>query len=235
MLKAAPGLEDLEKAIEAIRNGSKIRAASRVYNIPYGTLQNKVNARHLGTIGRKAYLTTAEELLLVKLVNLVTVVGVPFTKDCLITIIDSYLHGNKPELFKVKKSLGREWFRSFFKRHGNELSSERIPQNLSAVRTKALTQFVASKWFNLFKPIIQKLALDLKLECIWNVDKTGLSTDVGCSKVLCAKDMQNAHRIVADEGKFVLTIVSCSNATNCCLGGLNSFRYSVTENGWIDR
>uniref|UniRef100_A0A915J2B9 Transposase n=1 Tax=Romanomermis culicivorax TaxID=13658 RepID=A0A915J2B9_ROMCU len=85
-----------------------------------------------------------------------------------------------------------------------------------------------------------------------NVDETGLSTDVGCSKVLCAKGMQDNHQMVTDEVKLVFTIVGCGNAASnsvpllvvydgknlwndWCLEGLDSFRCAVTENGWMER
>uniref|UniRef100_A0A915KZG3 Transposase n=1 Tax=Romanomermis culicivorax TaxID=13658 RepID=A0A915KZG3_ROMCU len=83
-------------------------------------------------------------------------------------------------------------------------------------------------------------------ECIWNVDETELSTDAGCSKALCAKGVQNAHRIVAGEGRLMFTIVGCGNATggsvplllvyggknlwdDWCLGRLESFHFTVRK------
>jgi len=59
----------------------KLRQASRAYNVPYGTLHNKVHSKHTGKSGGQLRLSAEAEKRLVKTIDLLsTCLTVLFSK-----------------------------------------------------------------------------------------------------------------------------------------------------------
>ena len=54
-------LETLNKAIEAVNSGEKVKAVAQRFSIPRKTLENKVKGRHIKAVGGQTIFTEQEE------------------------------------------------------------------------------------------------------------------------------------------------------------------------------
>lgn len=104
---------------------------------------------------------------------------------------------------------GKDWVQGFFKRHAD--LSLRSPTPLSTVRCRMLNEVVTSKYFTELGEIVQRLNLQDKPECIWNMDETSVSLCHRPTKVYAQKGMKNIPGRVANSRESV-TFVACVNA-----------------------
>lgn len=88
MYKRAPGSrrygdytqQNLEKCLEAIRNGMSTRLAAEAYNIPRRTIMNKLKNVHTNKPGYPATFTNDEERVFVSCIHQMSEFGFPVTE-----------------------------------------------------------------------------------------------------------------------------------------------------------
>ena len=84
--------ETLQKCMEAVRSGSlSINKASKTYNIPRGTIQNKMKNVHSKSVGRPSIFTKQEEELFATRAVTMCNWGFPLHKLDLRMIVNAYL------------------------------------------------------------------------------------------------------------------------------------------------
>jgi hypothetical protein len=83
--------DDLQEAVNMVKQGSSYRATCSTYNIPKTMLMDRVNETHGGTQGRPAVPTPEEETIIIEMVELLSDWGFPFTQDELRHFFKSYL------------------------------------------------------------------------------------------------------------------------------------------------
>lgn len=148
-------VEDMEQAVNVVKNGMPTDQASRVFKVPRTTIIGKVQGKVpiQRKIGPDTTLTSEEENLLVKWMFHNANCGFPATKLQLIDSVQLLLkHLNRPNNFTDGRP-SRHWYEAFMKRHP-ELSI-RVSQNLTNARA-TITENKIRRWFQEVKKYLSK-------------------------------------------------------------------------------
>ena len=84
--------ENLEKCLEAIRNGMSTRVAAEAYNIPRRTIMNRLKNVHTNKPGFPATFTKEEERAFVSCIHQMSEFGFPVTEMELRQIARTFLN-----------------------------------------------------------------------------------------------------------------------------------------------
>lgn len=204
-------LDSLNSALEAIKNGMPIKAASREYKIPKTTLHSKFYGKYPVEckVGAPTILTKEEEDTLVKWIIEVAKVGFPVTKHQLLESVYMLLMKKKhtdPFKNKEKSCLpGRHWYEGFLRRHPE--ISKRMTQNLVQARAQ-ITESSIRGWFKEAETYFQKHnLLDVLKDPrrTFNADETAFFLCPKGSKALALKGSRNVYQNTANNEKECLT------------------------------
>jgi hypothetical protein len=111
-------VESLDSALRKISAGMSILKASKHYQIPYGTLYNKVHHLHTQRVGAPYRLTDETEQMLVNAVNTLAQWKVPLDGLDIRCLVKSYLDKQCVQDRRFHNNLpGVDWLNSFIKRH----------------------------------------------------------------------------------------------------------------------
>ncbi|KAJ4451546.1 hypothetical protein ANN_03012 [Periplaneta americana] len=212
-VRAKWATEDLKFALQAIKSGLPVAAASRQYNIPRRTLRdwmirNKSPERKLG---RCAVLSPDLELELKRIVRLQQV-GFGLTRlqvrSCCYKICEE---NNIPHPFK-NEIAGKDWLYGFLKRFPDIVL--RKAENLSYGRLMRFNKEIVSDFFELLKKTLIELDLCDKPQLLYNVDESGLQLTYSSSQlVLAQKGSKRVHTATHSDRGETVTVVACTNAT----------------------
>lgn len=163
-------IEDMEQAVNAVKNGMPTAQASRVFKVPRTTIIGKVPIQR--KVGPDTTLTSDEEQLLVKWIFHIASCGFPATKLQLIDSVQLLLKQlNRPNNFTNGRP-GRHWYEAFMKRHP-ELS-QRVTQNLTNARA-TITENKIRRWFEEVKKYLSDSANFYITSCpsrVYNCDES---------------------------------------------------------------
>ena len=112
----------MQTALQEIQSsGTSLRAASRKYNIPVGTLSNKMKKKHMKNAGHPTVFSE-EEQCFVEHIQVVGEWGFPFSLLDLRMMAQTYLNsiGKKIKIFNENVPTSA-WAKKFLKRHESEL------------------------------------------------------------------------------------------------------------------
>jgi hypothetical protein len=131
--------ENMEKAIETVRNGSMSqRQAAFTFGVPRTTLNDRILGKHNGKHGRETLLSSTCETLLVTLLLFMSDIGFAMNKLQVIDTIKNYLiESNQTHIFKDNEPTDR-WYYGFLERHKEQLKNKFAckVQSLRAVMTQ---------------------------------------------------------------------------------------------------
>ncbi|KAG8186213.1 hypothetical protein JTE90_008741 [Oedothorax gibbosus] len=150
----------LEEALHEIRQGlSTIRAASRKFGVPRGTLQDRIHGRVSEgprKMGPDAVLTLPEEKKLVQWIKDLVKCGFPRkVEDLLNTVQKIILDDGRKNPFKNGRP-GKKWYASFLRR--NPGLEHRVSQGVSKGRA-IVTEEAIKKWFNELKDFLKNMTI----------------------------------------------------------------------------
>lgn len=219
--------ETLEKCLSEVLNG-KISAnkAAKKYNIPKGTLINKMHGRHIKKHGGQTVFMAAEETDFVE--GLVTCAnwGFPLNTLDLRLSAKSYLdrigrearfRNNLPGGFCISISTwlsifiicvfsGPDWAKSFLSRHRHILA-ERLANNIKRSRA-AVDVDVLSSFFDELSRTLE----GVKPEAIFNYDESNLSDDPGKKKLIFNRGVKYPDNVI-NFSKSAVTLMLCVSAS----------------------
>ena len=239
--------DSLNKALDEIRRGERTQLeASVAYNIPRGTLQNKLRLAHENKVGGQFVFTTVEEEAFVNHILTVAAWGFPVTAFDLCIIARDYLNkcGRKIAAFGANNCPSLDWAKSFCRRH--TCVSIRTATNIKPTRA-AITDVEINRYFdNLEKELDGVLASN-----ILNYDETNLCDDPGKQRCIFKRGIKYAERVM-HWSKSSTSIMFCGSATGEMLppyviykaehlystwteGGPPNARYNRSKNGWFDK
>nr|CAI5836919.1 unnamed protein product [Callosobruchus analis] len=186
--------EQLTSAMAAIRNGMKIREASRVFGVPRGTLQDRLHARVREMPRRMvphSVLTREEETALKDWCIALAHCGFPLKPDDLTNTVHNIIsEDNRPNPFINNRPV-KKWYQSFLGR--NPELTERTSENISKGRA-AVTEEKIRKWFaELLKHLEAIGASDILTvpNRIFNGDETSFYICPKSGKVLAPREYKN--------------------------------------------
>lgn len=144
---------------------------------------------------------------------------------------------------------GSNWIASFEKRHKEKLSRKR-PELLTKARAEGLSVNVVNTFFDLYENLLSELGLQNCPKQIFNLDETGLNTNLIDEKVYAKKGSEPVYQNSATCGKTSYSVMFCCSAAGEYLpplvvfkglnlydtwtkGGPDGAMYAVTESGWM--
>lgn len=232
--------EDVKNALEAIKIGMSVRAASLKFKIPRSTLTAKKYAKYANKKpGPPTVLSQHEETVLVNWILERSKIAVPVTKDQLLNSV-KHLVSDRVNPFKDNKP-GLHWYRSFMRRHSQ--LKERVKENLSVSRSK-VTENAIRAWFGETSKCLKTNNLsDVEPTRIFNVNETALLLSPEFNGSATVADVQN------DEKESLTTLIM-GNAAGQIAPPLILFKYQkipahiinkipkewgigVSDNGWM--
>ncbi|CAG9568022.1 unnamed protein product [Danaus chrysippus] len=220
--------EQLIEAMAAIRNGMKIREASRVFKVPRGTLQDRVHLRVPDLprkMGPETVLTKTEETALKNWCIALAKCGFPLKRDDLLNTVHNIISEDKRPNPFVNNRPGNKWYQSFLRQ--NPELSERTPENISNGRA-AVTEAGIRKWFaELMKHLEDINASDILIDPdrIFNGDETSFYICPKTGKVIAPRDYKNVYKIVKSKEKEAVTVLIFISASGKILPPCVVFPY----------
>lgn len=236
--------EDLKNALREIReNKMKIREASRRFNVPRATIQDRIKGRVpdlLRKPGPPPLLTVkGEEKIKNWIINLAKC-GFPITKQMLLDTVSKIHKDCGLSLFKdgVPK---QTWYLNFLKR--NPEISLREAEGINKARS-AVTEHSVRKWFDDLKQYLEDHNLSYIMEDpkrVFNGDESGFALCPSSGKVLGPKGFRNFLQVKQGNEKENITVLIMFNAEGKFAPPLVLFPYvrpprAVIDNmpsGWV--
>ena len=163
--------EQKQMAIDAIKGGMAIKAASTMYNVPRSTLQDTIHQRveEGAPAGRKCHLGHEDERSLVDYACNRASMGIGFNKSNFLKYASAMARKRGNSFPKELPS--EQWWRDMKKRHPDLSLRQQDPT--SSVRIRALHPVKVFKFFSALKGTLVENNLINKPHCIWNTDETG--------------------------------------------------------------
>ena len=119
----------MEEALDDIKSGTSISAASRTFNVPYATLHARVNGKYNIDVkpGPSSILTKSEEKDLVNWIFHLSKCGFPVTKEDLLDSVQNIVLKMKKKTPFTNGRPSKHWFQAFLKKKSRSFS-KRVPK-----------------------------------------------------------------------------------------------------------
>lgn len=202
--------KSLIAALDAVKNGMAIREASRRFNVPKTTIQDRIHGRIKEgprKMGPPTILSTQEESELVHWLKELASTGFPRKKADLLNTVQKIVLTNKRDTPFKDGRPGEKWYKSFLKRHPDLALRE--PEGLTKSRA-IITEDYIRKWFDELQTYIE----EIKQEDIFNDprrilngDETSFSMCPKTGKVLAPKGWKNVYELKKGSEKEAITVL----------------------------
>lgn len=241
----------LDAALKDVRSGRMtLRKASKKYNIPLGTLSNKINGKFGKSVGRPLALSDNEERTLSQHLKTVAAWGFPIDIVTLRMLVRDFLDRQGKRVPQFKNNIpSSDWARLFLKRHADTIAL-RMCQNIKQARARVNAESVNSYFDNLEQSLKNEDGTHVPPSHIFNYDETNLSDDPGIKKCIFKRGVKYPERI-KDSTKTSVSIMFCGSAAGEMLpayvvykaehvwstwteGGPKNTRYNRSKSGWFD-
>ncbi|KAJ8982174.1 hypothetical protein NQ317_013959 [Molorchus minor] len=228
--------DSMKRAIKAVGEKTlSIRRAAHMFNVPYGTLQDRLNGRFQPkklTLGRKPVFSENQEKEIVETVLKLSKLFYGLTAQSIRTL--------------EKGMCGKDWIYSFMRRYPQ--LSFRKPEATSLSRVTAFNRGEMDVFFNNLELLFEKYHFEV--HCIYNVDETGISTVHNPGRILARKGEKQVGAITSGERGQNTTIVCCFSASGQYIPPMFIFKrmrmkdglekngpagaiYKCSKSGWI--
>lgn len=227
--------ESLDKALQSVRGGASISAASRTYNIPRTTLGLHYRTENFNKcLGRKTVLTPDQENDLVARIHRLADVGMPVTSRIVRRSVFAYVtERNLSHPFsEINKLAGRKWLALFLKRHPEV--RRRRAQQMNPARAQKMNSFIVGDYFTKLKATLTKLKLFDKPGNIYNMDEKGCRLTIHKQQLVLAKKGAKRVHLTAPEHGENVSIVGCGNALGQAIPPFILFKGKRQKPEWSD-
>lgn len=240
----------LQNAVDEIRQGMSIRSASVSFDIPYSTLRERIvkQKNNAPRLGMKAVFNPEQEKLMAEHLFKMAQMFYGLTRMELRRAAYVYAEKNGiPHRFnKVKELAGTDWLNGFLKR--NEGVRVRKPEATSINRIKAFNRDEVKVFYDNLEEVMSKY--NFQPDRIYNFDETGKSIVQKPQMILAKKGMKRVGAVTsAERGKnhTVACAVSASGhyippmfifprvrmSPSLTIGGPPGSIYKTSKSGWI--
>jgi len=200
----------MNSALGEIRDsGTSIRAAAKKYNIPRGTIQDRLHNRveNGAKLGRPTQLAAEDEQKLVDFAGNRAALGIGCNKKSFMKFAGD-LARKRSSKFK-KGSPSEKWWRLMVKRHRD--LTLRKPEGTAAIRHSCMNpSYVASYFKALHTELASNKLLDEPTK-LWNMDETGCSLSHSPGKV-CARTGAKHLQARVSGNRETVTLLCAGNA-----------------------
>lgn len=206
--------DSLKAAVAAIQGGMKIKRAAINFNIPRSTLQRHAwSGNTVKRLGRKSFLTDAQETELCSRIFRLAEIGMPLTSKILRRSVYTFCSENNVPFPPTKHNssmVGRKWLKLFLRRHPEV--ARRKSQNVNPARAAKLNRFIVEDYFKTLRTVMAELDVMDKPQLIFNMDEKGCQLTIHKEPVILTRKGIKRVPFVAPEHAENVTVVSCGNA-----------------------
>ncbi|XP_066285774.1 uncharacterized protein [Branchiostoma lanceolatum] len=211
--------DDVQNALREVRLEQKsVYAASKAYNLPRSTLDDRFKERHGDKVGRRTKLEPEDEETLVRYSMYMAGKGFPLTAGVMKVLakeIDkesSKKRGEDPRF--GGKTPGKRWWSGFRLRHPQ--ISLRSPDRLDRARAAMSNPNTFSNHFAKLDELLTKHSLHQRPFLVYNADETGMELDARRSRVVVPTASKRAPAIRSG-GRDHVTVMACVSAAGAVL------------------
>ncbi|KAJ8947302.1 hypothetical protein NQ318_004552 [Aromia moschata] len=190
--------DSMKRAIKAVEERTlSIRRAAQMFDVPYGTLQDRLKCRFQPkklTLGRKPVFSESQEKEIVETILKLSKLFYGLTAQSIRTLVFKYAETNKitHPFNKEKGMCGKDWIYSFMRRYPQ--LSFRKPEATSLSRVTAFNRGEVDVFFNNLELLFEKYHFEVHR--IYNVDETGISTVHNPGRILARKGEKQCIRAI---------------------------------------
>lgn len=243
--------ENMKTALEAIRNGSKIKTAAKNFNVPESTIRDrlKLGEDYNPPMGRKPTFSVEEEKEMVAFITVMAKRFYGITQQQLRKLAyDFAVAKNIKNIFSSEKGMaGKCWVYSFLKR--NPGLSLRLPEPTSLNRVLGFNKSEITIFFANLETLMAKH--NFPANRIFNVDETGISNVQKPGKIYAPTGLKQVGKATSAERGQNVTVVCALSATGIYvppmfifprqrvkaflrIGGPPGAIYECSKSGWIN-
>lgn len=246
--------ESMKSALTAIRDGSKIKTAAKMYGVPESTVRDRLKFGENGedynpSMGRKATFSKEEEKEIVEFITEMAKRFYGITQLQLRKLAyDFAVAKNIKNIFSSEKGMaGKCWVYSFLKR--NPGISLRVPEPTSLNRVLGFNKSEISIFFTNLETLMEKHKFSANR--IFNVDETGISNVQKPGKIYAPTGLKQVGKATSAERGKNVTVVCALSATGIYVppmfifprqrvkpslrtGGPPEAIYECSKSGWIN-
>lgn len=209
---------NMQKAIEAVKDGMAFLTAATTYNVPRNTLKRRVLNQNMRATGNKkefggfksVFTREQEQEIYNHLLMLETRFFGMTIKDLQSSAFELAEKNNLPHNFnKDTRMAGKGWIAGFRKRHPK--LTLRSPEPTSSARASGFNKVAVKKFFDIL--IEERGKHNYPAHRIFNVDETGLTTvQSKSSKVLSLRGRRQVGSLTSAERGVLSSLVMCMSA-----------------------
>ncbi|KAK3748521.1 hypothetical protein RRG08_008682 [Elysia crispata] len=202
-------IEQLNAAIEDVKNGAPKRKTAEKYGIPWGTFSDKLSGRRKMEEQSKTVLSKEEEGEILNFLKMTSARGFGKTEDELLVVVKNYLDQKGRETQWENNKPSTKWFRLFRKRHPEIVF--RKPQLLGKQRA-LITRRDILDWFDQMTNVVKEIdpTIFLEPERIYNCDESGFSLNALSGRVLSYLDNNFVYQVGSEAKTLITALVCCS-------------------------
>lgn len=225
----------LQYALDSVRDGMSVLAASKLYKIPRRTLRNHIaTGSRKKKLGSKSVLTPKQEKELCGRIFRLGEIGMPLTDKVLRRTVFTFAEQNNlSHRFNTDSQMaGRKWMKLFFRRHPDV--AKRKAQSLNPARAQKVNRYIVADYFSKLKDVLLQRNLMNEPQRIYNIDEKGCRLTIHHQQqVLARKGVKRVH-LVAPEHAENVTIVACGNALGQAIPPMVLFKGKRKKDEWQD-
>ncbi|KAI4464281.1 succinate dehydrogenase iron-sulfur protein [Holotrichia oblita] len=200
--------EQLQEALEAVRNGKPLRAVSRKYNIPRATLQFRKSDKFVKpSFGPRPILSTEEEGILVKWIAESSKKGFPRRQEDIQASVKEFLD-TVPRKNPFPDNCSQEgWYKAFLRRHPELII--RTAEGVTSASANVAENDIR-KWFSEIRTYLDsKGYLNILDDAtrVFNGDETCFSLCPKNTKVLAPRGSRNVYEVEQGSTKSTITVM----------------------------
>ena len=236
----------MNNAVKAVRQGTSVRRAAELFNVPKSTLSDKV----LGKVpmrarsGPPSYLTIEEEEELTSFLLELAKIGYALTRKEVIAIVQRVVDSKN-----ISAIVSNGWWERYVNRHPQITLRVAVP--FSMARAMASDRDVIDRYFDMLEDCLKSNEIYNKPSCIFNCDESGIPLNPKSLKVIDKVGSTNPSYL-SGGCKAQITVLACTCASGYAIPPLVIFDrmtlnealtrgevpgtiYGLSHNGWITR
>lgn len=212
--KAKWSKEDLGNAVQAVRDGQSIRKVSKIFSIPFSTLQERIkkNIPITGpSLGRHSTFSQEKEKGMAENIKLLAKLFYGLSPLEVRRAAYAYAekYNIKHSFNRERKLAGKDWLYGFLKR--NPSITIRQPEATSINRVTAFNKEEVTLFFKNLEDVMEKHKHTASK--IYNMDETGITTVQDPGTIIAEKGQKRVGSVTSYErGKNITVICAVSAA-----------------------
>lgn len=219
----------LQKAIIEVKTkGTSLRKAAKKFGVSKSTLNRHLNNKNTGKVGRPYVFDKESEEIIAECIALAADWGFPLITLDIRLIVKAYLDRQGVVESRFTNNMpGRDWVRTFVKRHTNILT-KRLCQNVKRSRANVNADTV-----NLYFDELETTLKNVEPHLIINYDETNLTDDPGRKNVIVRRGCRHPERIV-DSSKQSTSVMFAAAADGTLLPPYIVYKSENLYDSWCE-